>query len=44
MQSTLDDFKSTLDHALLQLRKITDSDSQKVPSPGNGPRSKFWDI
>ena len=33
MQSTLDDFKSTLDHALAQLAKITDSDSQKVVSP-----------
>ena len=33
MQSTLDDFKSTLDHALVQLGKITDSDSQKVVSP-----------
>jgi len=34
MQSTLDDFKSTLDHAVVQLGKITDSDSQRVPSPG----------
>ena len=33
MQSTLDDFKSTLDHALVQLGKITDSDSQQVASP-----------
>ena len=33
MQSTLDDFKSTLDQALGQLGKITDSDSQKVVSP-----------
>ena len=33
MQSTLDDFKSTLDHALVQLRKITDSYNQKVVSP-----------
>jgi hypothetical protein len=34
MQSTLDDFKSTLDHAAPQLGQITDSDSQRVPSPG----------
>ena len=33
MQSTLDDFKSTLDQALVQLGKITDSDSQQVASP-----------
>jgi len=33
MQPTLDDFKSTLNHALAQLAKITDSDSQKVVSP-----------
>ena len=33
MQSTLDDFKSTLDHALVQLRTITESNSQKVVSP-----------
>ena len=33
MQPTLDDFKSTLDRALVQLRKITDSDSQQIASP-----------
>ena len=33
MQSTLDDFRSTLDDAVVQLSKITDSDSQKVVSP-----------
>ena len=33
MRSTLDDFKSTLDHSLGQFRRITDSDSQKVVSP-----------
>ena len=34
MQSTLDDFKSTLEHTLKQLAKISDTDSQQVPSPG----------
>ncbi|MSO22498.1 MAG: DinB family protein [Acidobacteria bacterium] len=34
IQSTLDDFKSTLEHALVQLGKITDSESRRVPSPG----------
>ena len=33
MQRTLDDFRSTLDDAVVQLSKITDSDSQKVVSP-----------
>ncbi|MCI0627312.1 MAG: DinB family protein [Acidobacteria bacterium] len=34
MQSTLDDFKSTLDQAPVQLSKIADSDSGKIPSAG----------
>ena len=33
MQSTLNDFKSTLDHALAQLAQITDTDSEQVVSP-----------
>lgn len=33
MQSTLNDFKSTLDHALAQLAQITDADSRNVVSP-----------
>lgn len=33
MQSTLDDFKSTLDRALAQLGKITESDNQHAVSP-----------
>jgi hypothetical protein len=40
MQSTLDDFRSTLDHAAPQLGKIADSDSQRVPSPGKWSRKQ----
>jgi hypothetical protein len=40
MQSTLDDFKSTLDHAGPQLSQITDSESQRVPSPGKWSRKQ----
>jgi DinB superfamily len=34
MQSTLDDLKSALDQAVVQLAKITDSDSGKILSAG----------
>ena len=40
MQSTLDDFRSTLDDAVVQLSKITDSDSQRAVSPEKWSRKQ----
>ena len=40
MQSTLDDFKSTLAQAEAQLGKITDLDSRQVRSPGKWSRKQ----
>src|SRR5262245_6674145 len=40
MQSTLGDFRSTLDGAVVKLSKITDSDSQRAVAPEKWSRKQ----